>query len=57
MVLLLWWGSGMLDWLNMGTLERALHLLGWIIAGIVVYFGSLMIFGFRLHHVSLKENC
>ncbi len=57
MVLLLWWGSGMLDWLNMGTLERALHLLGWIITGIVVYFGSLMIFGFRLHHVSLKENC
>jgi putative peptidoglycan lipid II flippase len=56
MVLLLWWGSGILDWLNMGTLERALHLSGWIIAGIVVYFGSLMIFGFRLHHVTIKEN-
>jgi putative peptidoglycan lipid II flippase len=56
MVLLLWWGSGRLDWLNMGTLERALHLSGWIIAGIVVYFGSLMIFGFRLHHVTIKEN-
>ncbi|MEN8216048.1 MAG: murein biosynthesis integral membrane protein MurJ [Pseudomonadota bacterium] len=52
MVLLLWWGSGPLDiWLNMGTLERALHLSGWIVAALVVYFASLVIFGFRLHHV------
>ena len=55
MVLLLWWGSGTLsDWLNMAILERALHLFGWIIAGIVVYFGGLIVIGFRLQHVSLK---
>ncbi len=56
MVLLLWWGSGPLsDWLDMSTLERVLQLSGWIIAGMVVYFVSLVAFGFRLHHVSLKS--
>lgn len=55
MALLLWWGSGSLSvWLSLGTLERALLLSGWIVAGVVVYFASLVIFGFRLHHVSLK---
>ncbi len=55
MVLLLWWGSGTLsEWLNLGTFDRALHLFGWIIAAIVVYFVSLILFGLRLHHVSLK---
>jgi len=53
--LLLWWGSGTLsEWLNLGTFDRALHLFGWIIAAIVVYFVSLILFGLRLHHVSLK---
>ncbi|OAD23830.1 MviN-like protein [Candidatus Thiomargarita nelsonii] len=55
MVLLLWWGSGPLSlWLSMDTWARALHLLGWIVASLVVYFASLVIFGFRLHHVNLK---
>jgi len=55
MVLLLWWGSGPLSlWLSMDTWARALHLLGWIVAALVVYFASLMILGFRLHHVNLK---
>jgi putative peptidoglycan lipid II flippase len=55
MALLLWWGSGPLDlWLNMNTLERSLHLSGWIVAGLIIYFTSLIIFGFRLRHISLK---
>jgi len=55
MVLLFWWGSGPLSlWLSMDTWARALHLLGWIVASLVVYFASLVIFGFRLHHVNLK---
>ena len=55
MALLLWWGSGSLsDWLNRGTLEQILHLSAWIIAGMLVYFASLAIFGFRLRHVILK---
>lgn len=55
MALLLWWGSGSLSiWLNMGMFERALHLFGWIMAGMLTYFISLIIFGFRLHHISLK---
>ncbi len=55
LTLLLKWGSGSLsDWLNIGTWERALQLTGWIVAGVLVYFASLAIFGFRLHHISLK---
>ncbi|MDM8558208.1 murein biosynthesis integral membrane protein MurJ [Candidatus Parabeggiatoa sp. HSG14] len=55
MTLLLWWGSGSISiWLNMAMLERALYLFGWIIAGIIVYFVSLVGLGFRLHHLTLK---
>lgn len=56
MALVLWWGSGSLSvWLNMEMLDRALHLFGWIIVGMLVYLISLVLFGFRLHDVSLKE--
>jgi putative peptidoglycan lipid II flippase len=56
MALLLWWGSDTLSvWFSMGVLDRALHLFGWIIAGMLVYFVSLVVFGLRLHHVSLKS--
>ena len=55
MALLLWWGSGDVSiWLTMGTIERAWHLFGWIIGGMLMYFVSLGILGFRLHHISLK---
>jgi len=55
LTLLLKWGSGSLaDWLNIGTWERALQLTGWIVTGVLVYFASLAVFGFRLHHISLK---
>jgi len=56
MALLLWWGSGSLSaWLNMAMLDRAGHLFGWIIVGMLVYLMILVLFGFRLHHLSLKE--
>lgn len=55
MALLLWWGSASLSiWLNMGMFERAFHLFGWIMAGMLTYFVSLIVLGFRLHHISLK---
>jgi putative peptidoglycan lipid II flippase len=55
MALLLWWGSGSLSaWFSMSMGERALHLFGWIIAGMVVYFLVLVTSGLRLHHVTLK---
>ncbi len=55
MALFLWWGSGHLNsWLIMGTFERAMNLLFWIVVAISVYFASLFISGFRLHHVRLK---
>jgi putative peptidoglycan lipid II flippase len=55
LTILLKWGSGSLsDWLTIGTWERALQLTGWIITGVLTYFGSLAIFGFRPHHLSLK---
>lgn len=55
LTILLKWGSGSLsDWLKIGTWERALQLTGWIVTGVLVYFGSLVIFGFRWHHLSLK---
>lgn len=57
MAILLWWGSGNLSvWLNMGTLERAWHLFSWIGAGMLVYVVSLIILGFRWHHISLQER-
>jgi len=55
MSLLLWWGSGHLSvWLTMTMFERALHLFGLIIAGLVVYLASLVLFGLRLRHITLK---
>ncbi|EDN67146.1 MviN-like protein [Beggiatoa sp. PS] len=55
MTLLLWWGSGSLSaWFSMSITERALHLFGWIIAGMGTYFIVLVISGLRLHHVTLK---
>ncbi len=55
MALLLWWGSGSLSyWLSMSTLEQVLYLFGWIMAGMLVYFISLLFLGLRLRHVSLK---
>ena len=55
LTILLKWGSGNLsNWLTIGTWERALLLTGWIVAGVLVYFASLGIFGLRPHHVTIK---
>jgi len=40
--------------LTMGMIERVLTLFGWIMAGMVVYFGGLVVFGLRFSHISLK---
>jgi len=57
MTLLLWWGSGALSvWLNTGTLERAWHLFGLIMVGMLIYFISLIVFGFRLHHIRMMND-
>ncbi len=55
LTILLKFGSGSLsDWLTIGTWERALLLTGWIVAGVLVYFASLGIFGLRPIHVTIK---
>jgi putative peptidoglycan lipid II flippase len=57
MASLLLWGSGTVtEWFVMGRLERAIHLMGWIVSGITIYFMSLFILGLRLHHLSLKQS-
>lgn len=51
MGLVVWWGSGETAlWITMGTWERVLRLLGWILAGGVVYAGSLLALGIRRRH-------
>lgn len=55
MGLVVWWGSGETTlWLTMGTWERVLKLLGWILAGGVVYAGSLLALGIRPRHFSAR---
>jgi putative peptidoglycan lipid II flippase len=51
MGLIVWWGRGeTAQWLDMGTWERILRLLGWILAGGVIYTLSLLAFGIRPRH-------
>jgi len=48
MAALLWLGpAAMGDWAGFGTWERALRLLAWILAGMLVYFGVLLAAGLR----------
>jgi len=55
MAILLWWGSGNLNnWLTMSILERGVLLLMLIIGGMLFYFVSLLILGFRFQHIHLK---
>lgn len=54
MALLLWWTCGTLSfWLNLGLFERALYLLGFITAGMLIYLVSLFAFGVRWHQLNL----
>ncbi len=54
MALLLWWTCGTLSfWLNLGLFERALYLLGFITAGMLIYLVSLFALGVRWHQLNL----
>lgn len=52
MTAILWWGAGTLEqWLAWTALQRASHLIIWVIAGAVVYFLVLAILGLRPAHL------
>jgi len=52
MGLLVAWGCGDTpQWLDMGTWERILRLLGWILVGGAAYALSLFVFGIRRRHL------
>ena len=49
---LLWWGGGAAaDWMVMPPTERALRLLGWVVAGGACYFAALALLGWRPRHM------
>lgn len=51
MAIVLWIGSDLLpDWSMGGMLSRLVRLFVLIIVGIIIYFGSLMLFGFKLSY-------
>jgi putative peptidoglycan lipid II flippase len=51
MGLVLWWGCAeTVQWLEMGTWDRVLRLLGWILAGAAAYAMALLAFGIRPRH-------
>lgn len=51
MGLVVWWGCGeTAQWLDMGTWQRVLRLLGWILAGGAAYGLTLLAFGIRPKH-------
>lgn len=52
----MWWGLGDLQvWVSMGRMDRVWQLLGWILAGALVYFSALALFGIRLRHFRNSE--
>ncbi len=57
MGLLLYWGVGSLDsWLGTSIWERALALLGWVLAGGAIYFIVLYLLGIRRNHFLAHET-
>ena len=51
----LWWLMGSeTSWLSMGVWARIGNLTGLVTAGVVVYFSSLWLMGFRLHEFSKR---
>ena len=52
----MWWGLGDLQvWVSMGRMDRVWQLLGWILAGALVYFSALALLGIRLRHFRNSE--
>lgn len=55
MGLAVWWGSGNTGlWLHMETWERVLRLMGWILAGGIIYASALLILGMRPKHFPVR---
>ena len=54
MAALLVWGAGeTADWIAMGSWERVVDLIGWLLVSGVVYFGVLFALGVRPGHLKL----
>jgi putative peptidoglycan lipid II flippase len=57
MGLLVWWGCGATArWLDMGTWERVLRLLAWILAGGAAYTLALLFLGIRPRHFLARQD-
>jgi putative peptidoglycan lipid II flippase len=53
----IWWLSGNdADWLQMNTISKCIKLGGVIAAGIIVYFASLFVMGFRLRDFAKRTS-
>jgi putative peptidoglycan lipid II flippase len=53
----IWWISGSdADWLQMATLAKCIKLGGVIAVGIIVYFASLFVMGFRLRDFAKRTS-
>ena len=51
MAVVMWWGMGDLQaWVSMDRSDRVWRLLAWIVAGAVLYFVALALFGIRPRH-------
>ena len=51
----LWWHSpSHVVWLDYGIFERVFRLLGYVIAGVVIYVASLLALGIRIHQLIRK---
>ncbi|HEU0198181.1 MAG TPA: murein biosynthesis integral membrane protein MurJ [Nevskiaceae bacterium] len=49
-IVIAWMAGGLAGWLYVPTLDRVAHLLEIVVAGAVVYFGTLWLCGMRLSH-------
>jgi putative peptidoglycan lipid II flippase len=54
--LLLWGAPGMEQWLTMGTWDKILQLVGWILAAGALYFCALFLLGIRLRHFRASNS-
>jgi putative peptidoglycan lipid II flippase len=51
----LWWLMGTeISWLTMGSWQRGFKLAVLVVAGVIVYFASLWMLGFRLRDYSKR---
>ncbi len=56
MGVLLWWGSGTLAaWLDAPALQRVARLAFWVVAGMLVYAGTLLLLGVRPRQLVMQQ--